>query len=205
MIASWGGKVFSVDPTKINTFSGFQYTSTLSTEKQDGDSTKISSSKVSRFTKPSTYIKGCDLDTISFKITLDVQMGVNPRNEWGDWKRLCESMTPYPFIMGGVPLSSGTNFLLTNVSIGSENIDGNGKMLAVEISLKFEEYVRAGSKKDTATSGKGTTDIFNQVMGTADEEEKQGLKRTNPNIPEDILDAPIPESAKESIRRARGM
>ncbi|HEX9063203.1 MAG TPA: hypothetical protein VF941_23770 [Clostridia bacterium] len=206
MIASYAGKVFSVDPRKINTFTDFQYASAILTEKQDSDSTKISSSKSARFSKPSTYIKGCDLDTIGLKITLDVVMGVNPRNEWGEWKRICESTIAYPFILGGIPLSGGANFLLNNVAASNMNIDNSGNILSLELSLKFEEYFRAGAKKDSsASSSKGTVDLSKELMSFTDEDDKESLKRDNPGMPADILDANVPDYVKQAVRRSRGM
>ncbi|PNT91295.1 phage tail protein [Clostridium thermosuccinogenes] len=145
VIATFAGKVFQVDSKKIYTFSDFSYTSTLQTEKQDADGSK-----------PSTYIKGPDLDKLSIKIKLDASWGVNPRNEWGAWKRILEERKAYKFILGGVPINN-TNWLLTSVSPSNVVINGSGMILSLELELQFEEYIRPGSKKESSSSSVKST------------------------------------------------
>ena len=145
VIATFAGKVFQVDSKKIYTFSDFSYTSTLKTEKQDID-----------VSKPSTYIKGADLDNFSINIKLNSSLGVNPRSEWNDWINILNRKIAYPFILGGVPLNN-TKWLLTSVSPSNIVFDNNGKILSLDLSLKFEEYVRAGSKKESSTSTSSTS------------------------------------------------
>lgn len=176
-IATFASKVFQVTPSKLYTFDGFAYTSTLQTEKQDADGAK-----------PSTYIKGPDLDTFSINLKLDVSMGVNPRNEWGDWERILEGQTTYPFILAGVPINNA-NWLLTSVSPSNANFDNNGNMLQLELALQFEEYVRPGSKKEKSSSssgGKTTTSVpglYDMLdNSTYAMPENTDLKRENTNM-----------------------
>ncbi len=53
-------KSFEANSDKVYTFDGLSYSSSLQTEKQDALNSK-----------PSTYIKGADLDSLSFKVKLD--------------------------------------------------------------------------------------------------------------------------------------
>jgi Phage protein U len=131
-IATFGNKVFQVSASKMYTFNEFQYSSSLQTEKQD---------VLER--KPSTYNKGPDLDSMSFKIHLDAMFGVNPRAEMESWISIMNEGIAYPFILGGKPLGS-SKWLLVSVGESNVNIDNAGKILGIDIDLKFDEYVSAG-------------------------------------------------------------
>ncbi len=159
-IAVFGYKVFQVTPQKTNTFSDFQYGSTLETEKQDAAGKK-----------PSTYNKGPGLDTLVFKVRLSVDLGVNPRIELGQWLAIKDAGIAYPFILGGVPFRPN-KWLLIDVQATEEVIDNNGNMLALTLSLKFDEYVRPGSSQSNANktntnNSNGKSDI-SAIMPVAD-------------------------------------
>lgn len=162
VIATFAGKVFQVDSKKICTFDGFSYSSALQTEKQDVDGAK-----------PSTYIKGPDLDTFNLTIRLDAALGVNPRNEWSDWINILSRKTAYPFILGGVPLNN-TRWLLISVSPSNFVFDDNGKILSLDLNLKFEEYIRLGNKKESSSFSKSASGSKSPVSvpGLADMLEK---------------------------------
>lgn len=140
-IATFANKVFEVNTDKTYTFSDIQYSSSLQTEKQDSDGAK-----------PSTYIKGPDLDTLEFKLTFDVQQGISPRREWEDWQSIMNSQRAYQFILGSKPVGS-YSWLLTGVTPSSINVDNSGNILSMTLDLKFDEYVRAGSTKKDTESG----------------------------------------------------
>ena len=101
-IASYGTKIFEVTGDKIYTFDEFQHSSSLQTEKQD-----------STGSKPSTYNKGPDLDSMDYKVKLDVSYGVNPRNEWESWLAIKDVAVAYPFILGGRPLGNNKWLLVS--------------------------------------------------------------------------------------------
>ncbi|TZE82006.1 phage tail protein [Calorimonas adulescens] len=175
-IAVFANKVFQVDSQKIYTFNDFTMSSSLETEKQDAANKK-----------PSTYIKGPDLYTMSISIPLDVSMGVNVRNEYGAWKALVEAGKPYPFILGGKPLGSN-KWLLKSASLNNTVIDSNGNILSGTIQLEFEEYVRPGSaqtsksaKKTSYTPGISLPKVSSDMnlLGSSD---KADMKRSNPNM-----------------------
>lgn len=156
-IAAFGTKVFEVSGEKIYTFQDFQCSASLQTEKQD-----------SVGNKPSTYNKGTDLDSIGFKVKLDVSYGVNPRYEWEEWKSIMESSVPYPFILGGKPIGSN-KYLLIGVKPSNFNIDNNGNILSLELDLNFDEYVRDGTA-DEKKSSKKKSSSTKEVQGLSDNE-----------------------------------
>lgn len=173
-IAVFANKVFQVDSNKIYTFDNFQYTSALQTEKQD-----------SAGKKPSTYNKGPDLDTLSFTIKLSTEMGVNPRNEWGSWKTLLNSGVAYPFILGGAPLNNA-KWLLIEVTPSNFIFDNTGKILSLDLSLQFQEYVRPGKAEASSTSGTAakkspgiSSSDSQRLMQLINGEDKSQVKRQN--------------------------
>lgn len=157
-IAVFASKAFEVNTDKIYTLNDLQHNSTLQTEKED-----IQGSK------PSTYIKGLDLDNMSFKIKLDVDFNINPRKEWESWKEIMRAAVPYPFILGNRPYG-GCNWLLIAVSHSSVRIDNNGEILSLELDLKFDEYERQGyskenSKKSSKKKQKEITSLDDNEFG----------------------------------------
>ena len=172
-IASFRNKIFTVNSNKIYTFSDLQYSSNYETEAQDVEGKK-----------PSTYKKGSGLNTMSFSIKLDASFKVNPRKEMTDWENIKATGTPYPFILGNKSL--GLNkWLLLDVSVSDMNIDNTGKILSANLNLKFEEYVRPGSKSSTSSSKKAkaagvkTTATIDPKLLMPTTEEKATAKRTN--------------------------
>ncbi|MGE5631702.1 MAG: phage tail protein [Caulobacteraceae bacterium] len=141
-IAVFSNKVFAVTGEKIYSFNGFQYSSSLETEKQD-----------SAGKKPSTYNKGSGLDNMSFKIPLNVELGVNPRKELEDWRKIKNAGVAYPFILGSKPFGEN-KWLLISVEPVDSVIDNFGNIISCELDLKFEEYVRPGSAKASNSAGK---------------------------------------------------
>jgi len=144
-IAVFGNKTFQVTTDKIYTFSEFQYSSSLQTEKQDADGKK-----------PSTYNKGPGLDSLGLKIRLSVDMGVNPRVELGEWLAIKDDSIAYPFILGGVPFRPN-KWLLVEVQASDEVFDNQGAMLALTLVLKFDEYVRPGSAPAQSSTKSSST------------------------------------------------
>lgn len=168
MIAYYGGKTFEVNSRLIYTFNAASIAVKLITEKQD-----------SFQQKPSTYIKHVDLEQFKFTIPLNVELGINPRQEYEDWKRILESKTPDVFIIGGKPLNPN-RYLLTSITCGNLMANVYGDWLSCDLQLQFDEFVRAGA--DKSGSGKNGAaagiKIDNPYGATGySAEEKSALKR----------------------------
>ena len=162
-IASFNGKVFEVSSNKIYNFDGYTRAYSLDTEEQEQEGSK-----------PSTYIKGESLETISFIISLDSRF-VDIESEIISWFSMCKAKKPDFFILGGKPVSSN-KFLLKSVSESDSVIDNNGKKLKVKLDIKLDEFVRYGSKKKDKESSKVD---YEQVIDLA-------KKRNNPKSAEAI-------------------
>lgn len=172
-IAVFGNKIFQVTQDRIYTFDGIQYGSSLNTEKQDASGKK-----------PSTYNKGPGLNSLSIKISLDVSLGVNPRSEIEEWESIKDAGVAYPFILGSRPLGKN-KWLLVDVQATMQVIDSNGNVLAAELSLKFDEYVRAGSASASKSSQQASYSPGIQLPSIDDynilssQNTEVGLKRNN--------------------------
>ena len=171
-IAVFGSKAFQITNDRIYTFRDFQYGSTLETEKQDAAGRK-----------PSTYLKGPGLDTLSLKIRLSVDLGLNPRIELGEWLSIMNAGIAYPFILGGVHFRPN-KWLLVDVQASEETFDNEGNMLALSLALKFDEYVRPGSSQSSggsasvssAKSAPAVMDVADYKPAVLSPEEKAQLK-----------------------------
>lgn len=140
-IAVFGSKVFEVTDSKIYTPNNLQYGSSLDTEKQDAEGKK-----------PSTYNKGPGLNSLGFSLRVDVSLGVNPRLELEEWESLKDSGVAYPFVLGQKPIGAN-KYLLIDVQGSNFAIDNSGNILAMDLDLKFYEYVRPGSAEASKANG----------------------------------------------------
>lgn len=170
-IAVFGSKSFEVSANKIYTMDDLDYSSALNTEKQDSSNGK-----------PSTYNKGPALNSLTFKIVLDVSLGINPRSEIEEWEAIKDAGIAYQFILGGRPIGK-YKWLLVDVQASNFTIDNTGIITAAKLSLKFDEYVRAGQVKSiSSTSSKSPGITLEDLQSEPVEKtpsEKAGLKRTS--------------------------
>ncbi len=150
MIATFGGKVFTVSHTKIYTFKDLKYGAKLETEKTDVQGAK-----------PSTTIKGQGLDSLSCVVILSGDLGVNPRQEIDDFRRILAAAKPDFFVLGGRPLGDN-RWLLVDLQAPFEDINNAGQVGRSELTLTFEEYVRQGA---TATTDAAATGVPGAAAG----------------------------------------
>ncbi|WP_069997747.1 phage tail protein [Cellulosilyticum sp. I15G10I2] len=143
-IATFGTKGFVVSADKTITFDDLTFAASLDTEKQDNPGKK-----------PSTYVKNANLDTFSIKIHLDSALGVHPLDQINQWMKILDDAKPYPFLLNGKPFLD-TKWLLVDVSGTKPNVDIKGNILSADVSLKFDEYVSKGNKKESSKSKKST-------------------------------------------------
>ena len=183
-LASFGRKVLSVSPSKTYTLTDLQYESSLDTEKQDssGNKSTVVGTKLSRYDKPSTYVKGSGLNTLSFKISLGVGLGTNPRKEVEDWESIKDEAVAYDFILGKRAFGR-YKWLLVDIQVDNMNIDQFGNMLQADLSLKFDEYYKQGKVPDASSTG--TISVADSLLSAVD---PTSQKRDNPNMSSSGLD-----------------
>ncbi len=135
-IASFAGKAFEASRNKIYTFDGLTASFGLITEEQDVEGKK-----------PSTYIKGKNLESISFDVKLIQSKTVNVEKEINAWRRICNAAIPYMLFTGGKPVINN-KFLLISVNLEETLYSAKGKLVKAVLKLEFKEYVRRGVKKN---------------------------------------------------------
>lgn len=184
-IAVFYNKTFQVSSNKVYTFDGLSLSSSLQTDKQDAAGKK-----------PSTYVKGPDLDTMGFNIPLRSSLGINVKAEYESWKAIEESGIAYPFILGGKPV--GINkWLLKSVSLNNtDEIDSTGNIKSGMLQLQFEEYVRPGSAQanQTSTSKSSAPAVkVNKINPKIDllASNKAAVKRRNGNVFAALTEGPL--------------
>lgn len=179
-IASFQNKVFSVSSSKKYPIHDLILNSGLDTEAQE----KLKD-------KPSTYIKGETLSTMSFEIPLRVDFGINPRSQIEEWEMIKSKAQPSLFILGSKQIGKN-KWLLKSTSVSEQEIDSRGNILKAMLKLEFEEYVRAGKAKP-ANSGNSSESNPIGISGPSltpndyiyNPPEKPLAKRYNPNLPID--------------------
>ncbi|MCI1478124.1 MAG: phage tail protein [Clostridium beijerinckii] len=139
-LGSFSSKVFEVSQNKIYTFDEYSREISLNAEDQDVDGDK-----------PSTYIKGINLEQVSFNIKLIQSSSIDVEAEINDWKNICEAGDPYMLFIGDNPVSNN-KYLLTGISLSDNSYTAKGKQNKSTLKLTFKEYVRAGVKKEEGTS-----------------------------------------------------
>ena len=90
--------------------------------------------------KALTEYTGSGLDTVSFTIKLNAELGAAPRNELDNWAQIAASGEPYPLVIGGKALGTDL-WMLTSAAESWDTIDGQGRVLTAGIDLSFEEYM----------------------------------------------------------------
>lgn len=162
-VAIFSKKTFQVSSSRIYTLNDFSLNSSLNTESQDVAGKK-----------PSTYVKGGALESMSFNIPVGISLGINARLEYESWKSIMEASRAYPFILGGRPV--GINkWLLKSVALSNTKIDSKGCILSAVIDVEFEEYVRPGSSKESGTSN-GTSPKSSPAIKTNQQKSKKPTK-----------------------------
>lgn len=141
-IAVFRNKSFQVSRNKINTFNDLTWSGDLNTETQE----KLNG-------KPSTYIKGVNLDSMSFSIQLKRILGMNVRKEIDDWEDIKLNADPGIFMLGTKPLGDN-KWLLKSTSVSNTIITNKGELMEAVLQLEFEEYVRPGSSSATKKATK---------------------------------------------------
>ncbi|MFK4167703.1 phage tail protein [Paenibacillus lautus] len=116
-------------PIKVRTFQDFQR-----------DSTARWGSNDIHLQKPRSQYLGPGLDTITFTITFDVNLGMNPRKEMEkllDYQRDGKVML---LQIGGKALGQG-KWKIMDLGQAWERVDREGNLLKATMSVTLEEYV----------------------------------------------------------------
>jgi phage protein U len=129
LIGYFGRERFVVSTDSIYTINGFQISS----------SPRFASlERIGR--KPLTERIAPGLDQVSFSITVDASLGVNPRQILDRWRQLAAAGEPAMLVIGNKGLGTDM-WVITSVQESWTQIDGHGRVLQGTINLSFEEYM----------------------------------------------------------------
>lgn len=129
MIGSYGPIIFTVSSLRVLTFNNFTRTAKKRT----------ASHEVIRG-KPRTEYLGPDLQSVSFKCTLDATYGVRPRALIETLVQMSENQVAFPLIIGGMPIGFHV-WSLDSVSVADEYMYNFGELMRAEVTLNLTEYV----------------------------------------------------------------
>lgn len=90
--------------------------------------------------KSLTEYTGPGLDTVTFTIKVNAELGQSPRKTLDKWTQLAAAGTVDVLVIGNKPLGTDL-WMLTGADEGWDTLDGSGAVLKAGIDLSFEEYM----------------------------------------------------------------
>jgi phage protein U len=121
--------VFGTDRRKVRTIQDFQRVS----------SDRWATSDLI-LQKPRKQFLGPGLDTVSFTIILDVNLGMNPRVEMEKLLAYSRDGKVLPLVIGGKPLGTG-KWSISGLTQNWLHIDNKGYLIKAAHDISLEEYV----------------------------------------------------------------
>jgi|GEM_PF-1039314 len=142
VMAVWCGKTFEVSSKKILTLEKLATSYKLKAETNDDSEGK-----------PSTNVRGLELEQISFETLFDTAVGVDVSAEIESWKSLVGQSGS--LIIGSIRFGA-EKFKLIDMSVSNIIIDEKGRFKQAKISFKFQEDSEeaAGNKPQNNNSNK---------------------------------------------------
>ncbi|MNW36145.1 Phage P2 GpU [compost metagenome] len=90
--------------------------------------------------KPRKQFLGPGLDTVSFTIVLDANLGMNPRPEMEKLLVYSRDGKVLSVVIGGKPLGQG-KWSISGLTQNWTNVDNKGNVLQASLDVSLEEYV----------------------------------------------------------------
>ncbi len=128
MIGTLGDIVFEISDRQILTFSGFSHNvgAKYQTHNRVGQS-------------PILEFAGADVETISFNIKLSTFLGNDPVKTAEQINSACRSGTAMRLILGKKQIGAAM-WVITKVANKYKQIDSNGNVLSLDMSLSLSAY-----------------------------------------------------------------
>lgn len=179
-IGSFGNVVFQVSTKKTLTFNEFQRSGEARWESHDV-----------LVNKPRIEFQGPGLEELSLTVLFKAELGINPLKELDKLRKMRDSGTAAPFVIGGKPISSNY-FVLQNLAERYTKIDGRGNVLAAEADLTLREYVVVKKKtkttvKKTSAKTSSNTSSKKKALGTITITVKSVHIRSGPSTSHKVL------------------
>lgn len=163
-VATWNGKTFSVDASKVYSFENLTYKAGVKLKEDTSSTGKKTAGQTAK------YVQSTEPATMSLEVPLDRAMGVDVQAEAMSWIAMAKAGSSGKFLLGGADVL-GVNVLLENCEVSDVSVNGNGVMCSCKLKLSFMQVMPApaaatsggkassGSKKKTVNSG------YNGAMG----------------------------------------
>lgn len=90
--------------------------------------------------KPLTEFIGPDLDTVTFSVTVNATLGVNPRKILDHWTQLASAGKSDVLVIGNKALGTD-QWIVKSATEAWKTLDGQGNVLESTITLVFEEFM----------------------------------------------------------------
>ena len=127
-VGSMGDIPFVVSYGKIRTFSDYGRSGSGRWAKHD---------LIGR--KPVMEFLGPDVEKVSMKIQLRTDHGINPESELERLRKMRDTGTVFPFILGGAPVSNNY-WMLEDIGENVSYWRAGGKILSVSVDITLTEY-----------------------------------------------------------------
>lgn len=141
-MASWGDRVFSVEPGRILTFKDFSRSASFETKSEESPGEK-----------PGTTNVGPGLETISFTVLLSATLGADVQKEADAWLSDCNGGAVHALFIGG-KAQGGNSWQLTQVRMSDTEHMPDGRLIACTMDVTLTEYARDGAVKKKKGSKK---------------------------------------------------
>lgn len=177
-LASFGDIVFEVSDDKVLTYDQF----TRTTESRWVNHKIL-------YDKPDLEFEGAGTDSISLRVLLRAELGVNPEEQMAKIREFARRGKKAFFIRGNKPIS--VNYWVINKAVEThKTIDQHGNVLTMEVELNLLEYPKkdeAASTKKTVSSVKKETQSNKKVKGTISIKVKSVHIRSGPGVNNKVL------------------
>lgn len=91
--------------------------------------------------KPVSEFIGAGLESFSFGLTLDAELGTNPNKELEKLRQMRDTGEKVFLILGNKPvLKNGARVYITDISENVIRTNKNGKITAIDVSVSLQEY-----------------------------------------------------------------
>lgn len=171
IVGSWGSKSFEISEERLHSFEEFAAEMKLASDEQRDDAQK-----------PSTNVKGTDLETVSFSIKVGMDYGTIARQEKNDWYDLLNEGGAHPLVLNGTPWNAA-DLQLQSVSVSEAKWGPNGEMIEARLALSFKEWQeQAAVQKKTSGNKKGGASKSNK-SATASKNSNAAAAKSQGSVP----------------------
>lgn len=137
IVLEWGELTLSVDPGRIYTFNGFDWSMGYKSEEKEV-----------KKKKPKLAAQAPQLEQINFNVRMSAALGVYVPDELQKWKAANDAGTAYELFIGGSHFGgSGATWRIKSLKISEIEWNAYAQMLSASLAVSMEEYISYPSKK----------------------------------------------------------